>query len=333
MSDTPQDSGVSLVNGQGELLAELLSGNTYRLTPMKGENYQLLQAIESQTQLADNLIVLRSGNDLIIRFADGLEVVMLDYFEICLQPVEDSEDPEAEAQLDCSITVASDGAEGMTIGSGPVSQYELVSDASPRIVYAHGDDTALASTIDSRQVDYAGTANADTYTGTSAHEVISGGAGNDTLAGNGGNDLLLGGDGDDVLQLNQSNIDSLQDPVTDGILAAVDGGAGVDTLMLLGSSLHVDFTSIDNDRVTDIEKIDITGSGDNALSLTANDVLDMSSTTDRLYIDANSGDTVNATGFTHSGTSQVVGSVTYDIYTHSDSSAELWIDENATVVI
>lgn len=149
MSETLRNSGVNLVNGQGELLAELLAGNTYQLTPIKGESYQLLQAIELQTQLASNLIALRSGNDLVIRFADGLEVVMLDYFEICLQPVEDSENSEAEAQLDCSITVASDSAEGMTIGSGPVSQYELASDASPRIVYAHGDDTALASIVDS----------------------------------------------------------------------------------------------------------------------------------------------------------------------------------------
>ena len=147
MSDTPQNLGVSLVDSQGQLLAELLADNTYQLTPIKGEAYKILNAEGGTTKLADNLIALRSGNDLIIRFANGLEVVMLDYFEICLQPAQDSDNPEAEAQLDCSITVAGDTKEGMTIGSGPASQYELASDASPRIVYAHGDDTALASII------------------------------------------------------------------------------------------------------------------------------------------------------------------------------------------
>ena len=136
-----------MVDSQGQLLAELLADNTYQLTPIKGEAYKILNAEGGSTKLADNLIALRSGNDLIIRFANGLEVVMLDYFEICLQPAQDTDNPEAEAQLDCSITVAGDTKEGMTIGSGPASQYELASDASPRIVYAHGDDTALASII------------------------------------------------------------------------------------------------------------------------------------------------------------------------------------------
>jgi hypothetical protein len=42
----------------------------------------------------------------------------------------------------------------------------------------------------------------------------------------------------------------------------VDGGGNIDTLELDGSGLTLDLTNISNIRIQDIEKIDITGSGD-----------------------------------------------------------------------
>jgi hypothetical protein len=55
----------------------------------------------------------------------------------------------------------------------------------------------------------------------------------------------------------------------------VDGGGGVDTLKLDGAGLTLDLTSINNTRIQDIEIIDIRGSGDNALKLNLNDLLDV----------------------------------------------------------
>jgi hypothetical protein len=46
-----------------------------------------------------------------------------------------------------------------------------------------------------------------------------------------------------------------------------------------------------------IEKIDITGSGNNTLILNLNDVLDASTSTNVLKVLGNSGDSVNASGF------------------------------------
>jgi hypothetical protein len=54
----------------------------------------------------------------------------------------------------------------------------------------------------------------------------------------------------------------------------VDGGGNIDTLELDGSGLNLDLTNISNIRIQDIKKIDITGSGDNDLTLNLNDVLD-----------------------------------------------------------
>jgi hypothetical protein len=44
--------------------------------------------------------------------------------------------------------------------------------------------------------------------------------------------------------------------------ARVDGGGNIDTLVLDGGGLTLDLTNISNIRIQDIEKIDITGSGD-----------------------------------------------------------------------
>jgi hypothetical protein len=49
-------------------------------------------------------------------------------------------------------------------------------------------------------------------------------------------------------------------------------GISVGTLELDGSGLTLDLTNISNIRIQDIEKIDITGSGNNTLILNLNDV-------------------------------------------------------------
>jgi hypothetical protein len=53
-------------------------------------------------------------------------------------------------------------------------------------------------------------------------------------------------------------------------------------------------------RIQDIEVIDITGSGDNTLRLNLDDLLDASTSTNILKVLGNSGDKVNAAGFSDS---------------------------------
>jgi hypothetical protein len=185
-------------------------------------------------------------------------------------------------------------------------------------------------------IDYLGNENANTLTGTSGNEIFVAGAGDDTLIGNGGMDVLNAGAGNDTITINASNIAVLAQTGA-GNRARVDGGGNIDTLALDGGDLTLDLTNISNIRIQDIEKIDITGSGDNDLILNLNDVLDASTSTNILKVLGNDGDSVNASGFAKISTIETEGSIIYNVYTHSgantDANAALWIQQDISLII
>jgi methionine-rich copper-binding protein CopC len=138
---------------------------------------------------------------------------------------------------------------------------------------------------------FVGGAEDDTYTGTTASERFVGGRGNDNLAGAGGADVFHGGAGNDVISV----------PTLD--FRRIDGGSGIDTLRLTGAGLNFDLAGFRN-RIEGIELIDITGSGNNSLTLTARDVLKLSGSTNTLRIDGETGDSLNiGTGWSDAGIS------------------------------
>ncbi|BFU62961.1 hypothetical protein THUN1656_17230 [Rodentibacter abscessus] len=127
--------------------------------------------------------------------------------------------------------------------------------------------------------------------GTKHSDFIAGSKGNDKIIGNGGADVIYSGQGNDVIVLNKSNLDALERSSydTDGRVARVDGGQGIDTLEFAGDVTNIDLTKISNSglgymasgvgmsRISNIEVIDLNG-GDNAartLTIQAKDVLDM----------------------------------------------------------
>ncbi|TXI19203.1 MAG: hypothetical protein E6Q62_04790 [Nitrosomonas sp.] len=124
-----------------------------------------------------------------------------------------------------------------------------------------------------------GTPGDDEFIGTAAAEHFAAGGGNDTITGGGGADVLNGESGDDVIR------------VPDLDFLSVDGGTGNDTLELAGSGIDMNLADF-RIAVSDIETIDLTGNGDNALTLTAQDVLSLSDTTNMLVIKGNAGDRV-----------------------------------------
>lgn len=66
--------------------------------------------------------------------------------------------------------------------------------------------------------------------------------------------------------------------------------------------------------ITGIETLDLTGSGNNTLNLALADLLDMSNSTNQLFVNGNAGDKVNVVGagWSNAGTSTVNGI----LYTH-----------------
>jgi hypothetical protein len=147
-----------------------------------------------------------------------------------------------------------------------------------------------------------------TTTGNSTAEMLFGGAGDDTLTGGGGIDVIRGGAGDDALT------------VSDLAFRSVDGGGGSDRLMLLGaSSQSFDFTALADDKVSSIETLDITGAGNNALTLGFADIAAMTvadadvfasaNSHHALVIDGNAGDTLTLIDYDPDGAGGVTGAL------------------------
>jgi hypothetical protein len=173
----------------------------------------------------------------------------------------------------------------------------------------------------------------DTLTGGARSEIIVAGDGDDTLIGGGGSDVLKGGQGNDTLIVNQDNVAKLSSvgPV-EGLLSVFDGGGGEDVLQLFGAGINLDFTAINSQRVKEIETFDLTGSGDNSLTITITDLLDLNVTQNILKVIGNAGDNVTASEFTDSGVNQTSGGVTYDVYTASGLEGAIWIGQALEMV-
>ncbi|PXW89872.1 FG-GAP repeat protein [Nitrosomonas sp. Nm84] len=161
----------------------------------------------------------------------------------------------------------------------------------------------------------AGTPGNDVLKGTSAAEIFEAGDGNDKMIGRGGADVFHGGAGDDYIQVANLGFGS------------VDGGSGNDTLHLDGKDLNLDLANLGN-KIHGIETICLYGKGDNTLTLTATNLLDLSDTTNTLRVNGNAGDhiTVLDDGWIDGGPR---GSGYYHVYTHDD--AVLLVGQNVTV--
>ncbi|MEO1198792.1 MAG: Ig-like domain-containing protein [Pseudomonadota bacterium] len=183
------------------------------------------------------------------------------------------------------------------------------------------------------------------FTGTAAAENIIGSTTNDTLIGKGGADVIRSGAGDDRIV------------IADAAFRQVDGGTGLDTLELEGG-MNLNLENIGNLAIRSIERIDMNASDNNTLTLSLEDVFDLSDSFDssvtatanlnRIRIDGSAGDTLDLNdapaghpadggGWTNNGTA-TIGAETYTIYNYffvtagSDIVATLAVDSDITVV-
>ena len=93
------------------------------------------------------------------------------------------------------------------------------------------------------------------FSGTSGADNLVGSNGADVIDTMGGADSVNSGAGDDVIKV--IGVDFFR----------IDGGRGFDVLELTGAGLSLDLTMIGNSKIKDIESIDLTGTGDNSLTL------------------------------------------------------------------
>ncbi len=152
----------------------------------------------------------------------------------------------------------------------------------------------------------------DTIEGTPAAETLVGGVGDDTLISGGGADVIAGGAGDDVIVL------------VDVTFRRLDGGGGFDTIGLDGDGFSLDLGNFFDLAITDIEAVDLTGDGDNALFLDAHELLVISSSSNTLRVIGEAGDQVVAdlvgAGFVDQGSDGTV-------HTYSNGIASLVVDD------
>ncbi|SOD22310.1 integrin alpha [Nitrosomonas ureae] len=176
------------------------------------------------------------------------------------------------------------------------------SSGSAYVIYGRHDFT--------RWADFRGTLGDDNFTGTSATESFEGSDGNDRMIGRGGADSFDGGAGNDYIR------------ISDATFQLVDGGSGTDILGLAGSGFNLNLSTV-HGKIYGIETISLYGVGDNTLTLTAQDVLDLSNETDTLKIKGNSGDSVIGlgSGWTDGG---VYGN--FHTYTHGDAVVLVGVD-------
>ena len=126
-------------------------------------------------------------------------------------------------------------------------------------------------------VTHPGTPGNDNLIGSSAADIFDAGDGNDNIIGRGGADVFGAGAGDDNIRVSDLNFQ------------LVEGGAGNDALHLTGKDLNLDLNSLGG-NIIGIETICLYGNGDNAVTLTAAGLINLSDSTNTLKVNGNAGD-------------------------------------------
>lgn len=218
-----------------------------------------------------------------------------------------------------------------TLANANVLEGLLGEEGSPDIIEGTSENDTLTSSVE-------GTSDERLY-GHEGDDTIDGGDGNDLIRGGAGDDILIGGDGNDIL-IDGNGADSFYGGAGDDWIVIsdtssfvyIDGGTGTDTLFLSGSGMTLDLSGISGITINSIEKIDLTGAGDNALIVEYSDLLVLSESTDILYVTGDEGDTVTLSGEIFVAT-DVVDGITYNTYDIGGTAgADIWVQQGVTVL-
>jgi hypothetical protein len=206
-------------------------------------------------------------------------------------------------------------AEGVDVGS-----FKVVSATNNLVVDAFSQTQALhvADSRDTQKVDGL----TDSYYGSAADEVITLGYSAATYLANAGN-------------------------------SGIHGGAGTDTLKFAGASYVMNLNlATSAGKLTGVEIIDLTGTGNNTLTLSLKDVLENGQTdlfhatangTVQMMVRGNAGDVVNLDdllglngpdfGDWQASGKQIIAGSAYQVYLHSGLDAELLVQDAVKVTL
>jgi len=208
--------------------------------------------------------------------------------------------------------------------------------------------------IDQTAVNQIGTPSDDTLNDGGTAQTLIGYGGNDTLVATAAS-TLFGCSGDDTLVIESAMITALSSGFGEGgnilQLARIDGGTGLDTIMLSELGQSLDLTQgVASSRIENVEIIDLTGMGNNTLTLSSLDVKDMLQFSHhafaelggatgifQLMVKGNAGDVLDlanapgTVGWTQDGNVTLVG-VSYSVWYAEYGLATLYVDTALSVI-
>ncbi|MDA0661533.1 MAG: hypothetical protein O3B08_01680 [Proteobacteria bacterium] len=165
-----------------------------------------------------------------------------------------------------------------------------------------------------------------TLTGGEGDDAFIGGSGDDRIVLGGGRDLVHGGEGDDVFVAQDTGF------------GRIDGGRGIDLVVFEGAGQVFGLTGLRGDQFSNIEAIDITGSGDNRLLIDSNIVFaamngtnTVTGTGHTLVIDGDARDTLAFADSWDEVDSAMIGDESDTVYQSAANTAQVFVNENIAV--
>jgi hypothetical protein len=159
--------------------------------------------------------------------------------------------------------------------------------------------------------------------GNGADNTLSGMGGSDFLDGKGGADDLVGGPGNDTF---------IYDPLD----VSVDGGEGLrDQLRVSGSGVSINLDTLAGTVLSGIEVIDLRGSGNNSLSMSAASIEALLGTAaGDFVVQGNAGDTATSTDvWTLDGNPFHSGGREYQAYTSALTDVRLFVETGVELIM
>ena len=192
-----------------------------------------------------------------------------------------SSDHQSGSSVHAAGDVNGDGLSDLIVGAPDAGSPVAPGCGSSYVIFG-----SAVSQFAQTAVDQLGGSDDETFSDGGVAKTLVGGAGNDSLTATAAS-VLYGGAGDDRLVIGPAMIEALQSRMGSRgnvhQLARIDGGSGIDTLALSGSGLVLDLNQVASpaglapnggSRIDGIEIIDLTGTGNNTLWLSAAEVLD-----------------------------------------------------------